>query len=267
MPMTPGEIAYKIAYQASPIILVGGIAQSLPGGVLPIVLLLQPLQFLQGLLSGGSDVSLDSFFANFQPAAGSTLILNDVGRYPFANQAVAANAMIAQPRNLTMLMTCPAQGPLGYAAKTIVMVALVAALNQHIAMGGTFTVLTPSSFLPNGLLLAVRDVTGGESKQVQSVWAWEFEFPLLTLNQAQAAQNSLMAKFGSGTQINGDPAWSGTSPTVGDPNSLAGPSLIPAATNTPAANVAPVSGTNLPPVAGAQTSNYNIVGPMSTPSS
>src|SRR5271154_619703 len=97
MPVTPGLIAYKLAFQLSPIVLTGGIATNIPGGMLPILALTQPLQFLSGLLSGGEDIELDDFFANFHPMAGSTLLENDYGNYPFANQAVAANSGIAQP--------------------------------------------------------------------------------------------------------------------------------------------------------------------------
>ena len=237
-----GSIAYKTAFQLSPLVMTGGLAQDIPGGMLPIIALTQGLSFAAGLLAGGSDIDLDEFFANFHPVAGATLIDQQIGSYPFANQAVAANATIAQPLQLSMLMICPARGPLGYAVKLATMMMLIAAVQQHIQMGGTWTILTPSYFYPNGILTGLRDVSGGESKQAQAVWQWEFVFPLLTLNQAQAAQNSLMSKLGSGTQIDGQPTTTGLGAASSDPGSVASPSLIPASTNTPAANVAPLPG-------------------------
>lgn len=260
-----GEIVFKTAFQLSPIVLTGGLAESMPGGLLPIIALTEGIAFVAGLLAGGADVGLDSFFANFQPVAGATVIDNQIGSYPFANQSVAANAIIAQPPVLSMLMICPARGPLGYLVKLATMATLVESLRQHNSKGGTYTVLTPSTFRPNGVMLNMRDVSGGESKQVEAVWQFDFVFPLLTLNQAQQAQNGLMSKLSSGTQVQGEPGWSGLGQTVGDPNSVAGPGILPSATGLSAANTAPLTATNLPPVAGVPTSGYNIVGPLSTP--
>ena len=239
---TPGRAAFELAFQLSPVVLVGGLANDIPGQMLPVMALTQPLEFIDGLFSGGSDVGAGSFFANFHPMAGATLFDYAVGEYPFANQSVAANSVIARPTVLSLLMTCPARGFFGYAVKLMTMTALVAALQQHIQLGGTFTIMTPSRIFTNGLLLALRDVSGGESKQAQNVWQWEFRFPLLTLNQAQQVQNSLMSKLGSGTQVSGQPGWAGTDAPSSTPNSLAAPSAIPAAANTPAAGAAPLTG-------------------------
>src|ERR1700680_1822169 len=95
--ISPGGAAFKLTYELSPIILTGGIANFMPGGMLPIIALTEPLNFIGGILSGGGDLDLDDFFAHFVPLPGSGLVSQEFGEYPFANQAVAANAVIRKP--------------------------------------------------------------------------------------------------------------------------------------------------------------------------
>lgn len=222
---------FQLSYEISPIILTGGSSSGVPGGMTPIVSLLQPGAYTDGLPSDGDQTSLDDYFARFVVLPGSTLIANAYGEYPFANQAVAANAGIAQPLKVSLLMICPVKGD-GYSSKLSTITALKAALDDHINQGGTFTVATPAFLYPNLLLLEVVDVTDGESKQVQMAYQWNFYKPLLTLEDAAAAQNNLMSKISGGTPVDGDPpAWSGTPPTVGNPTSGAAPSTVPASSN------------------------------------
>lgn len=237
--MRAGQLAYQLTFNISPIILTGGIANFIPGSMLPIISITQSLNFITGLLSGGSDLlDLDNFFANFAPMPGGTLIAQDIGRYPFANQAVAANATIQQPLQISMLMHCPARGSFGYAAKTATMIALQATLEAHNASGGTYTVATPSRFYDNCILKQLVDI-GSEGNQLQSRYRWDFEQPLLTLQAAQQAQNNLMGKITGGVALPGDPpAWSGLQQTVGLPDSVAAPGVIPAASGAGGAQVA-----------------------------
>lgn len=237
--MTPGLAIFKLAFELSPILLTNGIAIDVPGGALPIIAFTEAAHFVSGLLSGAANIELDDFFAHFQPLPGSTLIDNQVGMYPFANQSVAANAIIAQPLQLSMLMRCPARDELGYATKLVTMLALKAVLDQHNNRGGTYTIVTPSYFYTNGILMGMRDVSDPQSHQVQNAYQLDFLFPLLTLEAAQSVQNNLMSRLTGGTQVSGQPAWSGLTPTVGNANSLAGPSLIPASSGLPAATTAP----------------------------
>ena len=231
------ETAFALSFQYSPIIFTGGIAASSPlGGAIPIVAITEAVNYPLGLLSGATSFDPDSFFASFAPLPGGTLIECEVGRYPFANQAVAGNAVIQQPTNLSMLMTCPTRN--NYAAALGTMVALRAVVRQHAALGGTYTVVTPKSFETNMILLRIVDVSSGESKQAQNAYQWDFYRPLLTLEAAQSAQNSLMSKLSGGTQINGDPSYSGAAAPSGVPSSLAGTS-IPAS--------GPASGTVIAP--------------------
>ena len=236
-----GIAAYKLAFQLSPIVLVGGIAQ-LVGGMLPIISITESVHFATGLLSGTDNLELDNFFAHFEPAQGSTLVDNQIGTYPFANQAVAGNAIIRQPLQLSMIMKCPPRDAFGVASKLATMMALKAALDQHHMLGGTYTVVTPSYFYTNGIMVGMRDVSSGESKNPQSAWQLDFQFPLLTLEQVQSVQNSLMSRLTSGSYINGTPAWSGLPTTITSPDSLVSSNLIPAASGLPAANTAPFTG-------------------------
>lgn len=235
--------AFKLTFQISPIILTGGIAGSVPGGMLPIIALTEAANFVDGLLSGGRNISLDDFFGAFEVVPGGTLISQEIAKYPSANQFVAANATIAQPLTVSLVMKCPVRNTAGYPLKLATMTALAAALSQHNASGGTYTVATPSYFYVNALLKQMSDLGAeGDSAQKQAAWQFDFEQPLLTLAQVNAAQNSLMSKLSGGTMVTPGPdgaiPWSGLSPTVGLPPSLAAPSLIPSSSGAGGAGVA-----------------------------
>src|SRR5580692_8765118 len=96
MPYSAGQWAYKLEFEISPITLTGGIALNIPGGMLPMLAISQAGSYT-GLISGGTNVNLDDFFASFYPIPGSKLISQQIGHYPFANQTVASNAIIVQP--------------------------------------------------------------------------------------------------------------------------------------------------------------------------
>ena len=200
-----GQIAYRLAYEISPIILVDGIAAQIPGKLLPIVAITEAANFGLGLLNGALDIDLDQFFAHFWPEAGSTLYDVQLGKYPFANQAIAANAIIAQPLRLSVRMECPVQTQGGYTSKLITMSALVAVLKKHAQMGGLYTVATPAQLYTSLVLLRIVDISG--ENQAQSRYRWEFEAPLITQQQAQQAQNNLMSTLSNGGATDG--SWSG----------------------------------------------------------
>lgn len=232
MGISPGLAAYKLTFQLSPIILTGGIAAAIPGGMLPIISITEAINFVDGLLSGGDNLDdLDGFFANFHPLPGASIIDQQIGKYPFANQAVAANAVIRQPLMISMRMICPARDNAGYATKLATMLALQATLSQHNAQGGTYTIATPSFFFVDCVMTGMRDTSNAGTKQPQNTWQLDFEKPLLTLADAQQAQNNLMSQISNGTAISGVPSFSGLGPTVGNPASLAAASLVPAASN------------------------------------
>lgn len=228
-----GNAAYQLAFELSPIMFTGGIAGQVEGGGIPIISFTEAENFVLGLLSGPQSLSLDNFFAHFNPLPGSTLLELQIGTYPFANQAVAANATISQPLTLSYMMRCPARNIAGYWSKLDIMQGLQQVVTQHAAMGGTYTCATPTGFFPNGILTSLRDASTPESKQYQNAYQWDFVFPLLTLQQAAAAQNALMGKLTAQTQIIGDPSFSGGAATVGVPGGGITPSVIPAAQGLP----------------------------------
>jgi len=229
--ITPGFAAWKLAFGISLIIFVGGIAGNMLGGMLPIVSITQAVDFAAGVLTGATtDLGLDDFFAQYEPTPGGTLADYDFGTYPFANQAVAANAIIMNPLSFSLLMICPVKGNENYLSHLAVMTALRAVIAQHASLGGTFTVATPKQIYTNCLLSKLSDVSAADTKQPQMMYQWDFVQPLVTLQQAQGAQNALMQKFSNGTQISGQPQLSGAAPAVGAPFSLATPPTVPAAT-------------------------------------
>lgn len=203
-----GQAVFKLAYQLSPIILTNGIASSV-GGALPIITLTEAANFGRSLLQGQLDINTDEYFANWQPMPGATLVDQEVAMYPFANQAVAANAVISNPLSISMLMTCPVRGLFGYTSKSITMQGLKLALDQHNSTGGTYTILTPSFIYFNCLMRSMRDVSSGDTKQTQVAWQFDFIKPLLTEEDPLGALSNLMGQMTNGTQINGQPATSG----------------------------------------------------------
>ena len=224
-----GQAAYKIAFEVSPITLTNGIASNITGGMLPLMSLLQSISYTS--IFGGGDVGLDDTFANFYPTPGSSLIENEVGKYPFANMAIAANAMIAMPLNVSLLMRCPVRDPGGYATKLAIMTSLQNTLKTHCANGGTFIVATPSFFFTDVLLTGLHDVSGGEGLQAQVSWKWDFTKPLVTLQDAAGVQNQMMQALSAGVPTDGALSGSGAV-GVGSATSSA---ILPVSAVTPSA--------------------------------
>lgn len=221
-----GRLAYQLAFQVSPIILQNGLADSVTGGLLPLLTFTQALSSATSAFTGITSLNLSGFtssltnlseyFAQFVPMPGSTLVNNQIGQYPFANQTVAANAIIAQPLNVSLKMICPANGSTGYITKTLTMLALKQALAQHNSLGGTYIVLTPSYIYNNCILTSLHDVSSGQTKQVQTEWQFDFVQPLVTTSEATNAYNNLANKMDNLYVIQSQtPSWSGAAATIG----------------------------------------------------
>ena len=209
---------YQLAYEISPIILTNGIAQQIPGQMLPLVAITEAANFAGQLLGGNPSFTINSFAGHFRPLPGTTLIENEIGDYPFANQTVAANAIIAKPLKVSMLMNAPANTQGGYPAKIITFSALKATLDQHNQSGGTYTVLTPSYIYTNCIMTHMVDVSRPDSQQPQNAWQFEFTKPLLTANEVQSVLNSLMSKMENQLPLQTDQAtWSGIDATTSNP--------------------------------------------------
>jgi len=197
--ISSGAAAFKLQFQISPIILTGGIASSIIGAALPLLSISNALSFIGGLLSPGSNaLGLNDYFAYFQPLPGGTLIDQQIGMYPFANQTVAANAVIQQPLTISMLMICPAGEGGGFATKSAIMQSLQATLYQHNTSGGDYTILTPSFPYTNCVMTAMTDVSSGQTHQPQNAYKLDFLKPLVTLAAAAGAQNALMSQISAG---------------------------------------------------------------------
>ena len=98
---------YQLLYQITPIFLTNGIATNIAGGIVPIMAILNPSAY-NNLFAGGSDnFNIDNFFAIFQPSPGGSLVQQSLAEYPFANLNVAADAIIRNPIEISMIMATP----------------------------------------------------------------------------------------------------------------------------------------------------------------
>lgn len=239
MSVTPGYVAWKLAFELSPIVLTGGVMSSFPGQMLPIIAITEALNFPLGILSSSIGVTLENSFANWVPMPASSIIDQEIGRYPFANRAVAANATIQMPLQISMLMICPAKVGLGMEAKLATMVALQSLLDAHNKAGGTYIVATPSFIYTNCILRKVTDASVGTTRQLQNAYQFDFEKPLITIDDAAQAQNGLFSLISSGAQVPGgsSAAWSGLSTGASTTPSLAGVPLTPSQVPTIAGSV------------------------------
>lgn len=202
---TAGRFAFELAYQASPVILSGGLAQNIPGQLLPIVALTEGVSIVNGLLAGSLPTALDDFFAQFVPLPGATLISQQFGLYPLANQYVAANALIVEPLAISLRMIVPARGAGGYVSKLATVTLLTGLLQQHSLSGGTFTIVTPSYIYDNCLLLSLLDDSSGETRQPQVTWRLDFIRPVISQAGAVQAYNGLMSKLSNALPVSGNP--------------------------------------------------------------
>lgn len=185
------KTSFTVAYEVSPIFLVGGIAADIPGGILPLAALTENIGIVNGLLHGGID--LDKTTTRFQPVSGGTLNVQDIATYPFLNQATAANAVVMRPNRISMKMTKPASTHNNtYATKPAVFAGLKAAFDNHNQLGGTYTILTPAYFYVGCLMRTFMDIStfSADNKQVQYAWLLDFEQPLLTEGQLFSVLNS-----------------------------------------------------------------------------
>lgn len=219
--MNPGLSNFKLAYEISPIVLTNGIASNAPGGMMPII-----------NLTDGPDANglgLDQYFAKYVPLPGSTLIANDIGNYPFANQAVAANAIIVQPLKISLMMICPAQSDnvRTYQNKLNIVSSLKASLDQHNLSGGTYIVATPSFIYTNCIMVGMTDASTPNDKQLQNAYRLDFLKPLLSIADAQVTYNTLMNAIANQLPINGQPTTSGLQNTIGSTTATTGNTLIP----------------------------------------
>lgn len=207
---------YKLGFEISPVILCKGIAQSIPGGMLPIVALTQSASFVTDLIGGAINLTdLDKYFCHWRPVQGGTLVDYDIARYPFANQTVAANALLAQPLRISLLMDAPVNENTGAMTKLVTISALQAVLQAHANLGGTFIIATPALIYSGCILRTVKDVTSSSEPVPQRSWMWDFEQPLVSKAGAEQAVNSFLSKIDGGTKMT-DGSWTNTVAALGN---------------------------------------------------
>jgi hypothetical protein len=220
---TAERSVFQLGFECSPIIFTGGIAADY-GGYLPVIALTEGANRLGTLIAGASPFNLDNFLAHFQPMPGGRLANFSIGQYPFANQSVAANAIISEPLNISLRMIIPANKPGAYKTRFVTMMMLQAAVQKHANLGGTYTVVTPAHLYTDCILTNLVDVSsGGAAQNIQDAWQWDFIQPLVTLAAAQAAMSTLMQKLNDGTPTSG--TWNATASSGAVPSTV--PSALP----------------------------------------
>lgn len=193
----------QLQYQISPIILTGGIATNISGGMLSVLSLLNTNAFSPNLLSGADDFELDDAFGIFAPVVGGSLVQQTLCKYPMANLSVASNAIIREPIQISLVMMTPMKLAMSWETKLATMTALKQTLDQHNNAGGTYTILTPAYTYENALMIDLVDVSIAASPLPQNAWRWDFELPLVSLAAAAAAMSNLLSQITNGVPTSG----------------------------------------------------------------
>jgi hypothetical protein len=189
----------QLSYQVCPIILTGGSAEQIPGGMLPMLSL-----FVSGETDalGMPDIlTLDDSFGAFNVLPGGTLVSQQIAKYPFANQWVAANAVVKDVLTVSVIMDAPMRGPNAWQVKQTVFTGLKATLDRHNNKGGTYTVATPAYMYENMVMISMTDNSRGNNSLPQNAWRFDFEKPLVTISDLQGAQNLWMQKATNGVPV------------------------------------------------------------------
>lgn len=249
----PDRRNYQLSYQVCPIFLTNGLAGN-AGGMLPITTFLKPgstatsLTQLANAAAGTTTPDLDQAFAHFRVVPGGTIAKFSPALYPYANQQVAANALIFEPLTVSLRMEIPVNTPRGFQYKFVTMSSLQACIQLHASLGGTYTVATPVMTYLNALLLDIVDVSTPDSPTPQNAFQWNFITPLVTLQAAQAAQSTFMTNITNGTPTSGSfntTATSSTQPSVSTGSNASGggvPSGVTGSSNTGTAAPTPSFG-------------------------
>jgi hypothetical protein len=237
---------WKLSYQVSPIFLTGPPVSNVPNGMLPFLSIVNPGAFpatsnTPGTPAQSFDLStlatdaatLDNAFGAFNVLAGGSLIAQTVAKYPFANQSYAANAILRDPLHVSLIWDTPMRGANAWGTKLTVMQSVKQRLDAHNNGGGTYIVVTPAYVYDNMVMLSLTDASRGSSNLPQNAWRFDFERPLIVLQELRRAQSALMSKLTNGVITDG--AWSGPAAGLGSitnqPNMSSGPSApIPSLT-------------------------------------
>jgi len=229
--------SYQYTFQTTPIILRGGYAGT---GALPIVNLLMPQNYPNGVTGAATSQYGMPTFATFKPLPGCTLMENEVATYPVANQTTAANAVITNPLRISLEMLVPANESITVLNKGPLIGALKAALDIHTAKGGWYDVITPAFVYQGCLLTSLIDASDDDfGTQPQVRWIWNFMQPLITEAAAAAAANTTTTKMTDQTRNAGDPPGSNAIVTSYDnPSANIVQNFVPSASGALGSNIA-----------------------------
>lgn len=242
---------WKLSYQVSPIFLTGPPVSNVPNGMLPFLSIVDPGAFPatsneaysysstsgvappQLQMVALNQKSLDEAFGAFNVLAGGSLIQQTVAKYPFANQSYAANAILRDPLHVSLIWDTPMRGANAWGQKLTVMQSVKQRLDSHNNGGGTYIVVTPAYVYDNMVMLSLTDASRGSSNLPQNAWRFDFERPLIVLQELRRAQSALMSKLTNGVITDGN--WSGPAAGLGSvtsqPNMGSGPNApIPSMT-------------------------------------
>lgn len=170
---------------------------------------------LNGLISGAvrGNVNLpdlDNTWCHWQNSTKNTLINNSISQYPYANQTVAANALVTQSPSISMQMVCPPRGSGAMLAKILTIQSLISLLNKHCQLGGYFNIITPGQFYTKMLLTSVTDSSPDATSQPASQYTFQFTRPLTQKNEAAQKMSTLMTKASDGMPSIGDVGSTGS---------------------------------------------------------
>lgn len=187
---------WQLLYQISPIFLKDGVATgAISGNMLPLLAIINADAFDSVLMGGSPNWTLDEAFGIFQPAPGGSLVEQSIAEYPFANLNVAANAIVRNPINVSLVMLTPMKTPQAWSLKIATMTALKATLDNHNNAGGTYVVFTPAYIYQDMCMTALTDISTAQSPLPQNAWRWDFTRPLVQLRDAYNAESNLMSKI------------------------------------------------------------------------
>jgi hypothetical protein len=200
---------YRLLYQITPIFLTNGIAGPIAGSMLPILALLNADAFGALYQTGaeqqsGQPFQLDDAFAIFQPIPGGTLSKQTPAEYPYANLNIAANAIVRNPLDVSLVMMTPMKTQQAWALKLATMTALKNTLDTHNNAGGTYTIFTPAFTYINMLMTGLTDVSTAQSPLPQNIWRWDFHKPLVAANDLASALSNLMTQITNGAVSNAE---------------------------------------------------------------
>ena len=161
----------------------------------------------EAILNFSVSENLDNAFGAFTVIPGGTLVQQQAAQYPFANQHVAANATIFDPLQVSLIWDTPMRGPHAWTRKFATIGNVQAALTRHNNGGGTYAVVTPSFIYTDMIMKGMTNSSRGSNPIPQNAWRFDFEKPLIRIQDLLAAQSVMMAKLTGGLVTDG--SWSG----------------------------------------------------------